>query len=70
MVTVMCWLVLHTSDDGLDNRSYKKIKGYVQSTSSDHILVNFNESFTKMGVNMEFNWPVQNVQDSECSYKK
>lgn len=69
---IVCWLLIHSSNDGLDNRQYIQVRGQVVKDSmapaSSIHRIDFHKAFEKMHVNMVFNPPVQRVNDNECSY--
>lgn len=68
MVTMICWLVIHTSNDGLDNRRYEQFKGAILEEGMEIDKINFTASFAKKHVNIDFNNPIQWVSDEECLY--
>lgn len=70
MTWMICWLVIHTSNNNLDNRKYIQVKGYVMTEGTEINQVNFYNDMKKRGVNLNFNAPVQWVHDNECSYVK
>ncbi len=72
MIAVICWLVVHTSNDKLDNRTYLQHNGTVLSEANDSkgdlLKVLFYDDFMQKKVDLTFNPTVQLVRDSECSY--
>ncbi len=69
MVTVICWLVIHSAQGKLDNRAYTQFKGQVMKESGDKLQVNFYESFIQKKINMDLNPVVQYINDGECKYE-
>jgi hypothetical protein len=68
MEWVVCWLVLHSSSDALDNREYIQVRGYVMRDAGDKLVVNFFDDFKAKSVNVSFNEVVQTVDGNECKY--
>jgi hypothetical protein len=70
MVTAMvCWLVIHTSNDGTDNRRYEQFTGVVLDASYDEKnQLNFAADFAKKHVDVGINDPIRWVKDNECLY--
>lgn len=61
---MICWLVIHTSHDQLDNRRYEQFKG-IQLASGK---INFAEDFIKKQVDVSINDPIRRVPENECLY--
>lgn len=68
MVTMVCWLVIHTSRDGLDNRRYEQFKGQVLKEYSNSNELNFAKDFSNKKVDVILNNPIRVVQDNDCLY--
>lgn len=68
MVTMICWLVIHTSNDKLDNRRYEKFKGAVLHESMETNQINFADDFGRKHIDVVLNNPIRWVKDSECLY--
>lgn len=68
MTWMVCWLVIHTSHDALDNRKYIQVKGYTMKEYMQENRLNFHDDFIKLHVDEQFNSPVQLVNDNECLY--
>lgn len=69
MVTVMCWLVIHTSYDALDNRREIKVKGHIVREAGDNLIVNFYEGFKINKIDSEINPVEQMVNENSCLYE-
>ena len=68
MVTMICWLVIHTSNDSIDNRRYEQFKGLVLKEYTESNQLSFMEAFTSHHIDTTLNNPIQVVSDNECSY--
>lgn len=67
-MVIWCWLVIHTSNDRMDNREYIKIQGIVVKEDFEKNKVSFAEQFEKRHISTYYNNPVQTINDTECSY--
>lgn len=67
-MVMICWLVIHTSNDKLDNRRYEQFTGAVLEEGMERNKINFSDSFTKKKVDVAFNDPIRWVKDGECVY--
>lgn len=68
---VVCWIIIHSAKGPKDYRDYKPIHGYVErEVGSDHLLVNFYDSFKASKINLTVNLPEQLVNSNECNYEK
>lgn len=61
---MICWLIIHTSNDKMDNRRYEQFRG-VQLTSGQ---INFAKDFAKKSVDTSINDPIRYVKENECLY--
>lgn len=68
MVMMLCWLVIHTSTDAKDNRSYTQFRGMVIEEGTEINKISFANDFTEKHINTSVNNPIQWVKDSECLY--
>lgn len=59
-----CWLTIHTSADGLDDRKYVKIKGEILKSGA----ISFANEFERLKIDTAYNDPLQHVNQNECSY--
>lgn len=70
MVTVMCWLVIHTSYDATDNRREIKVKGHIMREAGQNtLIVNFYEGFKANKIDLEINPVEQMVNENSCLYE-
>lgn len=67
---MICWLVIHTSNDHRDDRRYEKFTGVVLKESTDKNKLSFVNDFEKKRVDVAYNDPIRWVKDNECSYVK
>lgn len=71
MVTVWCWLIIHSSNTALDNRQQVKIQGTIMREAGQNLLiVNFYEGFKAQKVNTNVNPVEQMVNENTCLYAK
>ncbi len=70
MITVLCWIIIHTNNNRLDDRKELKVQGTVmREVGQDSLLVNFYEAFTALKVDMKFNKVEQIVLENSCLYE-
>lgn len=65
---MLCWLVIHTSNDKMDDRRYEQFRGVYIKDYLDTNKVNFAEDFAKKHIDVSINDPIRWVQDNECLY--
>lgn len=71
MEWMICWVVIHTSLDKLDDRKYTQFRGYVMHEGkNDNLVINFYDDFTKKNIDVTVNPVVQSLNGNECSYAK
>ena len=63
-MVMICWLIIHTSHDQMDNRRYEQFRG-VQLSSGE---INFAKDFAKKHVDVAINSPIRFVKENECLY--
>lgn len=69
-MVMICWLVIHTSNDHLDDRRYEQFTGVVLKESTDKNKLSFVKDFEKKRVDVAYNDPIRWVKDNECFYVK
>ena len=61
---MICWLIIHTSLDKMDNRRYEQFRG-TQLASGE---INFAKDFAKKHIDVSLNQPIRFVKENECLY--
>lgn len=69
MINVICWVVIHTSQDGLDDRKHVQVRGTILRDSGDNLVVNFSKQFEEMRVDTSINDVIALVNESTCLYE-
>jgi len=66
VLTVICWLTIHTSNDALDNRQFGEYRGRVMREFTEMLKVDFYDDFKKKNIDLEYNIPVKLLKDQDC----